>query len=517
MILPQDTKEPLVDSDSELDFDLDEDDFVPPYSLAPADNAPLLSHQGDIELCPPPYSAGDDVEAACKRQPTSLREQLQKRRTRILWSCLAVIALYTTLVTVFAAHHRRPHHHTHFRPDHASGTFSALGAAGRSGCASFPPGSPYPHWSDRAQRSSNSTFLLSTSDSAEIFNQFRGDAVVGDIFLTAYDVGNDEVDNHGAIYEGDQPPPGKYVRMTVEAVYDVDDADRDEGAGWDMLQASQVCLVSRRDAPHAYPGPGRSLRNGARGIDLYAVKPADIDRLPLHFRLHVQVPRHASVELVEGKEIMERKELRSSLPPLLLQGAAGSANVKELSGVALSALRIRTLAGSINVHDTAAEVLQLRTNSGHISGSFAVSKQLEAQTEAGSIDIGLSLAEGRCGLVDADVSTKAGNIDLRHGEWAQCRTLRENVGSGSGNIRIAAHPRFEGSFRLETALGKLDVEDSGAEDPEGRGRKRTIRKTEKGGWGRKSIKGSVAWDDELKAKSSELKAETSVGKIEVAF
>lgn len=422
---------------------------------------------------------------------------------------------------------RRPLHHPRYRlhgtPPAAAPlafppaplSFRHLGVLGDeagSDCAVFPPGAPYPHRSDRAQRSSNSTFLLSTTEGAEIFDQFRGDAVVGDIFLTAYDEGDDE---DGAVYYGDEPPKsGEYVRMTVEAVYDVDDADRDEGAGWDMLQASQVCIVRRREVRPSYPGPGRSLRRHAHevlGVDMYAVKPADVDRLPLHFRLHVQVPRKTSVERIE------HMGLRSTLPPLLLQGAAGRVNVDGLSGVALSALRIRTLAGSIDVRDTEAEDISLRADSGHISGSVAVSKQLEARSSAGKIDLELSLAEGKCGPVDADVSTKAGSIDLRHGAWAPCRTLRENLGSSAGDIRVAAHPRFEGSFQLETAMGKLEVQDTGAKDPEGKGRKRTIRKNQRGGWGHQSIRGTVGWEQELQSKSSELRAETAVGKIEVAF
>lgn len=495
MILPQDTKEPLVDSDTELDFDLDEDDFVPPYSPAPADHAPFLSQPDDIELCPPPYSDDSDVEAAWKRQP-SLREQLQKRRTRILWSCLAIIALYTTFVTYFAAHHRRPRH-----PHHTPFAALGVGLADGSDCAVFPPGQPYPRRSDRTQRSSNATFLLPTNE-GELFDQFRGDAVVGDIFVTAYDADSD-VGDDGAVYHGVKPPQ-EYVRMTVEAVYDVDSADHDEGVGRDMLQASSVCLVRR-------PGPGRSHSNGL-GVDLYAVRPEDIDHLPLHFRLHVQVPR-AQAKSVESVE-------RRSLPPLLLQGAAGRVDVSALSGVPLSTLRIRTLAGSIGVRDTTAENLQLHASSGSISGAVAVSQSLDVRTEAGKIDLDLSLASharGKCGPVDASINTKAGNIDLRHGEWAPCRTLREAVVSGAGNVDIRAHPRFEGGFRLDTAMGKLEVEETDAPDPENRGRHRTIRKKESGGWGHQSIRGTVAWGDKLGKEGSQLKAETAVGKIKVAF
>lgn len=495
MILPQDTKEPLVDSDTELDFDLDEDDFVPPYSPAPTDHAPLLSHPDDIELCPPPYSDDSDVEAAWKRQP-SLREQLQKRRTRILWSCLAIIALYTTFVTYFAAHHRRPRH-----PHHIPFGALGVGLADRGDCAVFPPGQPYPHRSDRAQRSSNATFLLPTSG-GELFDQFRGDAVVGDIFVTAYDADDRDDSNDGAVYHGGKLPQ-EYVRMTVEAVYDVDSADRDESVGRDMLQASSVCLVRR-------PGPGRSHRSRSNGlgVDLYAVRPADIDHLPLHFRLHVQVPRS-----------VERVERRSNLPPLLLQGAAGRVDVSALSGVPLSTLRIRTLAGSISVRDATAENLQLHASSGSVSGAVAVSQSLDVRTAAGEVDLDLSLAHagGKCGPIDASINTKAGNIALRHGEWAECRTLREAVVSGAGNVDIAAHPRFEGGFRLDTDMGRLEVQETDAPDPDDKGRHRTIRKKESGGWGHQSVRGNVAWDDKRGKQGSQLKAETAVGKIKVAF
>lgn len=376
MILPQDTKEPLVDSDSELDFDIDDDDFVPPYSPAPADHAPLLPPgDGDIELCPPPYCV--DSEQAWKRPSSSLRKQLQQRRTRILWSCLAIVALYTTLVTVFTVH-RRP---LQPRPPQ-SAVFSAFGAIdlgeAAGDCAVFPPGEPYPRPSPNGpdappQRNSNATFLLSTG-AGELFDQFRRDAVVGDIFVTAYDPADEEEEDDDAIFDGDERPTvGEYVRITVQAVYDVEDADADAGPGWDMLQASDVCLL-RRALERSGPAPVRSsLRShaaGGLGVDLHATRPAG-QRLPLLFHLHVRVPRQSD----SAVDKVER------LPPLLLHGVVGEVHAS-LGGAALSALRIRTSAGDIHFDEATAEEIKLQTSSGTVAGSLAVSRRLDVKTDA---------------------------------------------------------------------------------------------------------------------------------------
>lgn len=392
MILPQDTKEPLVDSDTELDFDVEEDDYVPPYSPRSACDSLPPTHPcfRNDELNPPPYSSGanTEIEDDWKRPPTSLRKELEKRRTRILWSCLAIVALYTTFI-VFATHHR--YSHRRFRPSRPLSSAEdddhfELGGVVGTNCAVFKHGSP----TYRGHLSSNATFLLSTSAS-ELYDQYRGDAVVGNIFVSVYDPDTDQIDD-GAIYHGDRPKAGEYVRIKVEALYD-DDANGDS-AGWDMLQASKVCLVARPLEPH--PGLGRSLRShghrlgasslgtaSALGVDLYSEQPPNHNRLPLHFRLHVQLPRSASSASEAVDEVEERStrsERSSKVPPLLLQGTAGNVHA-ELDGVLLSTLRLRTEAGSISVDDAEADVLQLRSHSGRVAGSITAAK-LDVKTDA---------------------------------------------------------------------------------------------------------------------------------------
>lgn len=337
MILPQDTKEPLVDSDSELDFDLDADDFVPPYS-------PAVEHPDDLELCPPPYSYSAEPEG---KRP-SVREQLQERRTRILWSCLAIIALYSTLVTLFTTHHRR-------LPGHG---FSALSEDAE--CAVFSPGSPY----SSTQRSSNASFLLSTQAGTELFNEYRGDAIVNGLFVTAFDAdGSDD-----GIYHGDRPRRGEYVRMTVEAVYE---GTSDEGPGWDMLQASRVCLRSRDGRRLEHRASERSSSAVRRsGVVLSSVRTAPhAPHSPLYFRLHVQVSRSAAAQPADP------------VPPLVLQSTEGGVHVADLAGVPLSSVRIRNRAGAIHVENMTAEIAELETT-GQVQASVAVAKQLDVHAHA---------------------------------------------------------------------------------------------------------------------------------------
>jgi hypothetical protein len=187
-----------------------------------------------------------------------------------------------------------------------------------------------------SRRSTNRTILLPL-DGRELFAHLVGSSAIGNFFLSTYDPSDSTTwkqDSEGAITPSEDEEveigQGKYLRVVVEAVYDVlpgleGPADEETSPGWEALLASKVCLMSRNrtlvDSPSSSdsdPEPSsssaslsrRNRKDGATppfllpgmGLNAYTRRPASSPhewRNPLSFRIHVALrlapPRAARV------------------------------------------------------------------------------------------------------------------------------------------------------------------------------------------------------------------------------
>ena len=114
------------------------------------------------------------------------------------------------------------------------------------------------------------------------------------------------------------------------------------------------------------------------------------------------------------------------------------------------------------------------------------------------------------GNFSIEASTKNAHIRLGFESAPINSELRVNTRTAMGPAEVQLHPTFQGGFDLKTTLGRVKVEDrSGAEDPEGKDRKRVVEMDKVTG---NRAYGSVYWDEEQKG-LGQITVETVLGPV----
>ncbi|KAJ7038417.1 hypothetical protein C8F04DRAFT_1089081 [Mycena alexandri] len=227
-------------------------------------------------------------------------------------------------------------------------------------------------------------------------------------------------------------------------------------------------------------------------------------------------------------------------------------NFKTLSlKAALSAIRaeslfagnatIRTSIGPIRIQSLIGETAVIGTSLGAIEGTFNSSKSLTLSTSNGAIIVEVNLfnndeddaaklklltsngrIESRINL-ESENSGSAFNITARtsHGPIdleVVAAPLASNVTLGAttslGSLSAKLPTTFEGMFDASTSLSSVEVKfDENAEDPSGKGRKRSL---DHGKVGKASSHGHVSWSEEGKTRGS-VTARSSLGPVSLEF
>ncbi|KAJ7028832.1 hypothetical protein C8F04DRAFT_1118179 [Mycena alexandri] len=227
-------------------------------------------------------------------------------------------------------------------------------------------------------------------------------------------------------------------------------------------------------------------------------------------------------------------------------------NFKTLSlKAALSAIRaeslfagnatIRTSLGAIRIQSLIGETAMIGTSLGAIEGTFNSSKSLTLSTSNGPIIVEVNLfnndeddaaklklltsngrIEGRINL-ESEKSGSAFNITARtsHGPIdldVVAAPLASNITLGAttslGSLSAKLPTTFEGVFDASTSLSSVEVKfDENAEDPSGKGRKRSL---DHGKVGKASSHGHVSWSEEGKTRGS-VTARSSLGPVSLEF
>lgn len=278
-----------------------------------------------------------------------------------------------------------------------------------------------------SRRSTNRTILLPL-DGRELFAHLVGSSAIGNFFLSTYDPSDSATwkqDSGGAITPSEEDEveveQGKYLRVVVEAVYDVlpgleGPADEETSPGWEALMASKVCLMSRNrtlvDPPSSSDSDSNSQSSSSSaslsrrrnhkdgktppfllpgmGLNAYTRRPASSPhewRNPLSFRIHVTLPTNTPPSLAGS--------ILSALLPLEPPGFAGHPHPNsvrsldlrggamgvyaDLDRAALGKLGINSALGEIVLEKTRAEVISIEGN-GEVRGDVAISNALEVKT-----------------------------------------------------------------------------------------------------------------------------------------
>jgi hypothetical protein len=274
-----------------------------------------------------------------------------------------------------------------------------------------------------SRRSTNRTILLPL-DGRELFAHLMGSSAIGNFFLSTYDPSDSAVwkgDSEGAITPSEEEEveieQGKYLRVIVEAIYDVlpgleGPADEETSPGWEALLESKVCLMSRNrtlvdpaSSSDSEPEPEpaslsrrRNRKDGTTppfllpgmGLGAYTRRPASSPHEwhnPLSFRIHIALPTNIPPSLA-GSILSALLPLEphgfggpphpNSVRSLDLRGGAMGVYA-DLDRAALGKLGINSALGEIVLEKTRAEVISIEGN-GEVRGDVAISNALEVKT-----------------------------------------------------------------------------------------------------------------------------------------
>ena len=293
--------------------------------------------------------------------------------------------LAVLITSCFRMYHGRSYHPRVPNEGHQGGVPVLPGNQGEQDgsplhCATFNSHTPWSAYRDEAHwRSTNVSFLIPLQGAGQIFMHLTG---VGSVFLSTYE-GSTESPS-GSLEETtesaqrEQLEGGKDVRIIVEPVYDVlpgvsadEPATVENSPGWEMLLASQICLMRRKASDSAQQ---HVLETRDMGVGIYTARPAhsvhtNYTSTPLKFRVHVFLP-YSSPE-VEGHAV-PADHVRS----LDVRAAVGGIYLSDLSGVRIGVLDLSLGVGDIMFDKVRAEVISAKTT-GLMAGRVEVSDALD--------------------------------------------------------------------------------------------------------------------------------------------
>ncbi|KIJ66010.1 hypothetical protein HYDPIDRAFT_110134 [Hydnomerulius pinastri MD-312] len=155
--------------------------------------------------------------------------------------------------------------------------------------------------------------------------------------------------------------------------------------------------------------------------------------------------------------------------------------------------------GGIDGHFNVGSALDLRTSNGGITSSVTLlnregadTSKLAIHTSNGHIqsEIALVSESGTGGEFDVDTESTNGSIGLTFTDSPVDSLLNCRAQTTLGGLQVALHSAYEGTYSVETTLGKRMVEQrQEVEDPAGRGRHRQVSQDKAS----RGNSGSVSW------------------------
>ncbi|RXK41964.1 hypothetical protein M231_00685 [Tremella mesenterica] len=526
MILPEDTKPPILEDEEDLHFSptLLYSPFPEPSSPSSQLTRPLLYSDDDIELGPaPPYS--EHAESPPKSRHLTRRQIIK---------ALVSAALTYLLISYFIGHFRR---YRPWRGRFGNGMYDPPGEdESLDGtpikCPSFDPADystlppsddqqsqPSPGEQDGYRRSTNVSFLLPTFE-PELFAHLFGPAT-SDVFFTTYDPST--FTPPATAISDQQGDDDSYVHITVEAIYDVfpstpsdEPSSVNNAPGWDWLMSSRICLMDR-SRPNVIAKRSKSLSHPQRGlgVGVYTSIPSgnqdDPTNPPLSFRVHIALPNSSPRSFPVSKGLFDIANLVHPRPPTThihsfeLAGAAGDLHL-DLEQADLGELRLKSGMGQVMFESVMVEDLIVKAT-GNVTGNVTTAGSLFVEVPVGEIKLDLSLTHppflNKTVLGDeippVEVTIKAASNDvvLRYSGWEEGCTLSQDIFSAVGSVTVYPHPMYEGPYALYSSVGDVNVDVSHADipDPLKRGRTRIVSVNHDDRVGSNAWTGEVEWRD----------------------
>ncbi|KAL1691873.1 hypothetical protein GGG16DRAFT_90904 [Schizophyllum commune] len=214
-------------------------------------------------------------------------------------------------------------------------------------------------------------------------------------------------------------------------------------------------------------------------------------------------------------------------------------------GARFQHVALNSTLGPVHAETLVADTLIVGTSNAPITGVFNATKDLGLITSNAPIDVELGLthadrsSEGtsavlyssngyitaRCHLLNPSSSkeplysvlatTTNKYVNLFHPTSPLDAILSAHAVTSNGPAQVSVNPAFEGDFMLHTSNSRAVVDESGAEDPTGRERERTVWVDHaKGGRALDSESaGTVTWGDRRKRTGSEVTVVSSNGRV----
>ncbi|KAH7883258.1 hypothetical protein F5I97DRAFT_1969734 [Phlebopus sp. FC_14] len=263
----------------------------------------------------------------------------------------------------------------------------------------------------------------------------------------------------------------------------------------EALDRASVCRMERIDNQHGVGifTPKHQRRHETRDqlrFDVKITLPAGSDGSPLRIKhFDTNMPNYVQkVANLWDAVVFDEIDIKSS------NGLVKAQSVTFELG------SFSSVNGAIEGHFNAGSSLNIQTANGVIQASVTLLNREGAQTSKlglltanGNVHAEVALASeaGVGGAFDVEAQTSNGAIALAFTDSPVDSLLNCRVSATTGNVHVALHSAYEGSYSMRSTIGNQDVEVRDVEDPAGRGRRRVVSRHRT----RNNRGGSVYWVD----------------------
>jgi len=263
----------------------------------------------------------------------------------------------------------------------------------------------------------------------------------------------------------------------------------------EALEHATVCQLERAENEHGV------------GIFTRPIKPHRHQRFPddkLRFDVTLTLPAGNEAPLLVKKLETKMPNYSQKVADLeksvfFDQISLTSANgLLSIQSVACEVGRFSSLNGDIGGRFSAQSFLILNTLNGGITPTVNLldrlnedSPKLTVHTANGHIDAEISLTSESLvgGEFEVDAKLKNGDVGLKFTDTPVDSVLRCRAETAAGAIDVELDSAFEGTYSLQSLVGKKTVSQSDVEDPAGKGRQREI--TQNVAFGQ--VEGEIKW------------------------
>lgn len=216
--------------------------------------------------------------------------------------------------------------------------------------------------------------------------------------------------------------------------------------------------------------------------------------------------------------------------------------ITDMGDVRFSHMYLNGTSSPIHAANVVTDTLVIDTSNAPITGIFNTTSMIQLTTSNAPIDVELGLAHGKESTptvaflrssnayvsakshllsdskaprytISAETSNK--DIDLTFPTSPLDAAVVTHAKTSNGAARVAVHRAFEGDFVLSTSNAPAVVDESGAEDPTGKGRRRTVWVDSQGAdvLVASQVRGAVSWGERRRTYGSSVDITSSNGRV----